>query len=126
MPVSELTNNLALRELMDWLLACDSLDQVHGTIRNWLRANPAATADEDLHALHHVLAELAEIPRRIVAESGLPGASATFDAEAWLHRWAHVPHPALGGQCPVALLHSPDGVARVRQLLEQQQSGAYA
>lgn len=126
MHLTQQTDTLTARALMEWLLACNSSDEMHHVIGEWLRANPAPATDLDWHALHHVLAELAEIPRRIVAESGLPGASDTFDAEAWLHQWARTPHPALGGERPADVLLTPDGVARVRQLLMQQQSGAYA
>lgn len=120
------TNSLSPRELMAWLLTCETRDEMHDAIRDWMRANPVHAPHTDGQDLHKVLAELAEIPRRIVAESGLPGASEVFDAEAWLNQWAHLPHPALGEQRPIDLLRTPGGVAQVRQLLEQQQSGAYA
>ena len=127
------------------LLACDSNKGIHTAIQAWLQVNPrprtpeeiAARADEmlagwyqhpdgyDPRIVRPVLDTLAEIPARIVRESGRSGAQ-DFNAREWIHDWAHLSHPALDGRAPVHVLHTPEGVQHVRQLLEQMQSGAYA
>lgn len=143
--MTERTDIMHPHELLGWLLECDSLDDMHATIQAWLRANPRTrTAEEiavhvdeilagwyqspdgyDPRTVSPILDQLADIPARIVRESGRPDAE-DFDARAWLHDWAHCHHPALGGRAPVHVLHTPEGVAQVRQLLEQQQSSAFA
>jgi uncharacterized protein (DUF2384 family) len=63
---------------------------------------------------------------RIVAESADPDVARTFDAAGWVAAFVTTPHPALGGRRPGDLLDTADGCATVRQLVAQQQSGAYA
>ncbi len=50
----------------------------------------------------------------------------TYDPAAWLASWLETPSPALGGTRPGGLLDTVEGQRIVRQLLEQQWSGAYA
>lgn len=126
------TDQMNAHQLLDWLLTCDSRDEIHFAISSWLRANPRSPEEQAL-ALYYGynanivsprLDELASIARCIVSESGSDQAN-DFDARRWIDGWAHSPLIALGGQLPVELLHTEEGVARVRQLLEQIQSGAY-
>ena len=118
--MSRTTTNLTAWELLEWLRACDSRDYMRAAIQSWLQASPAppsmeqimARVDEALAGWYQppgydpsvvapAIAELVEVADRIVRESGTPGASEQFDARAWVDHWVHVPHPALGGQCPI-------------------------
>jgi len=70
-----------------------------------------------------VLAELVAIVQRMVNESGNP---VGFDAHGWTVDWVTHPVPALGGRCPVEYMQTKDGLAVVKTLLLQMQSGAYS
>lgn len=126
------TNKLNAHQLLEWILACNSRDQIYAAIRAWQRANPRSPGEQalsqyygyDANIVGPVLDELADVARRIVRESG-PGAADTFDARQWIDEWAHQPLLALNRQRPVHLLHTAQGVARVRLLLEQIQYGVY-
>ena len=50
----------------------------------------------------------------------------SFDPATWLASWLETANPALGGARPGDLLDTVEGQGIVRQLLEQQWSGAYA
>ena len=129
------TDTMTPPELLEWLLACDARDEIHDAIRAWLQANPRSEEQAlaqcwaryygyDATVVAPVLDELAEVARRIVAESA-PGEIDDFDAGRWIHEWAHQPLGALGGQRAVHLLHTEEGVARVKLLLQQIQAGMY-
>ncbi|MEK7920970.1 MbcA/ParS/Xre antitoxin family protein [Burkholderia contaminans] len=60
--------------------------------------------------------------QRMVEESGNPDG---FDAPSWLNEWIHSPLPALGGNCPVDHLHTPEGVDLISRMLASAQTGAY-
>jgi hypothetical protein len=135
-------HTLRPHELLEWLLACGSRDEIHATIHEWLRANPRprtwqeikAYVDEvlagcylppdgyDPRIVSPILDELSVIVLRIARESGR-GAVDAFDARRWTHDWAHLPHPALDGKSPVLVLHTPEGVGKVRKLLERESDG---
>ncbi|WP_066708480.1 MbcA/ParS/Xre antitoxin family protein [Curvibacter delicatus] len=60
--------------------------------------------------------------QKMVEESG----DATgFDAREWLLKWLDRPLPALGGQRPVELLSSEDGLEVLTTLLARAQAGAF-
>ena len=69
------------------------------------------------------VARLIDQVQSIVDESGDPEG---FDATTWMSRWLNEPLPALGGVCPVDLLDTMEGQARVSNAIAQIQSGAYA
>lgn len=126
---------------LEWLLSCESREEMHNAIRAWLHAHPRpptnveimARIDDALAGWYQAyydprrvaqgFAELEVLAERIVRESGCRD---EFDAAAWVRSWAHEPHPALGGRCPVYLLSTPEGVAEVRSLLLRQQSAAFS
>ncbi|MDP1654931.1 MAG: MbcA/ParS/Xre antitoxin family protein [Hylemonella sp.] len=54
------------------------------------------------------------------------GDAAGFDAREWLMRWLEKPLPALGGQRPVELLSSKDGLGVLSTLLARARAGAYS
>jgi hypothetical protein len=68
------------------------------------------------------LAQLEEIVKHMVRESGSPG----FDACAWLNSWMQQPLPALGNATALEFLEQPGGFDRVCSLLLRMQSGAYS
>lgn len=69
------------------------------------------------------LAELVAIVQTMVNESGNP---VGFDAHAWTVDWVTHPVPALGMRCPLEYMQTQAGLAIVRTLLLQIQSGAYS
>ena len=138
------TTAFGSRELLEWLVGCESRDEMQKAIRAWLHSHPRPRSTEEILAhvdnllagwyqppdgydpriVGPVLDKLAEIPARILRESGSPGAE-DFDARRWTHDWAHESHPAFGGRPPVHGLHTQEGAALARSILEQLQSGAY-
>ncbi|WP_319002380.1 MbcA/ParS/Xre antitoxin family protein [Burkholderia arboris] len=60
--------------------------------------------------------------QRMVEESGNPDG---FDAASWLNDWLHTSLPALGGDCPVDHLHTPEGVELISRMLASAQTWAY-
>ena len=62
---------------------------------------------------------------QMLRESGSREAQRDFDAAPWLEAWLASPAPALGGQPPLALVRSEDGLDCVRRLLLSQQTGAH-
>ena len=69
------------------------------------------------------IATLVILLQRIVDESGRPD---VFDAHTWLNEWLVELVPALGGRRPLDVLSDPEGMAAVKDVLSQMQSGAYA
>jgi hypothetical protein len=67
--------------------------------------------------------ELVAQVQQIVEESGVVDG---FDAESWVLDFVRAPAPALGGRTPLSFMETEAGVAQVKQLVWQMQSGAYA
>ncbi|MBY4714897.1 MbcA/ParS/Xre antitoxin family protein [Burkholderia cepacia] len=69
-----------------------------------------------------VVAVLTAQVQSMVEESGN---SDGFDAKTWLQDWLRSPLSALGGDCPVDHLCTPEGVDLISRMLASAQSGAY-
>jgi hypothetical protein len=125
--MSERTDGPGARQLLEWLLACDSRDEMHRAIHSWLRANPAppsldatlARVDAALQGWYR-----AEYDPRVVspaiAELVATAERLGRDRDAmreWVTDWTHEPHEGLGGQAPVRVLHTAEGLDLVRDLL---------
>lgn len=129
--MSEPSNRASLtsHDLITWILGCDSRDEIHSAVRDWLRSNPRpksmdeilAHVDDMLAGLYQkeydpravapAVAELVSLAEQVVRD-GDPG-----DARAWVDDFIHQPHAALGGRCPVQLLTTPEGLAQVKVLV---------
>ncbi|WP_321957667.1 MbcA/ParS/Xre antitoxin family protein [Paraburkholderia bannensis] len=82
--------------------------------------------DEDRQADCDASANLVELVRKIVAESGDQEIRREFDAGNWLRTWLARPNPALGGVRPAAFLDTREGRRVLATLITRMQSGAYA
>ena len=69
--------------------------------------------------------QLIKLVEKIVRESGSEHALG-FQADKWVDEWVQVPLLALGGRTPADMLRMRGGLAVVRRILEQVQSGSYA
>lgn len=123
----EHTDRMDARQLLEWLLACGSRDEIHAAIHGWLRANPAPPsmesimarvdaalqgwyrADYDPRLISPAIAELVATAERLGQDRD--------DMRAWVADWAHEPHEGLGGQAPVRVLHTAEGLDLVRDLM---------
>jgi hypothetical protein len=123
----EHTDSLDARRLIEWLLGSDSRDEMHAVIQSWLRANPASPsldailarvdaalegwyrAEYDPREVSPALAELVATAERLGRDRDA--------ARGWVADWAHEPHEGLGGQAPVRVLHTAEGLDLVRDLL---------
>jgi hypothetical protein len=125
--MTEQTARTDARQLLEHLLECDSRDNIHDAIRTWMRANPAPSmtdtfmarvdaalegwyrAEYDPRLVSPAIAELVTTAERLRKDRG--------DMRAWVADWAHEPHDGLGGQAPVRLLHTAEGLDLVRDLM---------
>ena len=125
--MTEQTARTDARQLLEHLLEYDSRDKIHDAIRTWLRANPAPSmtdafmarvdaalegwyrAEYDPRLVSAAIAELVTTAERLRQDRG--------DMRAWVADWAHEPHDGLGGQAPVRLLHTAEGLDLVRDLM---------
>ena len=111
----------------EWLKTIAALLHVPAsTARHWLGIQGPRRAhrlDGDDSAGVLALARLIGRVQSIVVESGDP---AKFDAGRWTAGFLTDPHPALGLRRPFEYMGTTEGRATVEQLIEQQQSGAYA
>ena len=97
-----------------------------GTVGHWLGIRDhrdALRLDRDDSDRVLALASLIGRVQSLVVESGNP---ANFDAVRWTAGFLTNPHPALGSRRPFECMGTTQGRAMVSQLIEQQQSGAYA
>lgn len=125
--MTEQTAKTDARQLLEHLLECDSRDKIHDAIRTWLRANPTPSTMDAFMARVDVALEgwyRAEYDPRVVSPA-IAELVATAerlgqdreDMRAWVADWAHGPHDGLGGQAPVRLLHTAEGLDLVRDLM---------
>jgi len=129
MPSSNDRCSLSVHDFLGWILGCDSRDEIHAAVQDWLQANPRPkTMDEILAHVDDMLAGLyqKEYDPRVVAPAvaELAVMAEQFVSESdpigpreWIDEFIHQPHPSLGGRCPVQLLATPEGVAQVKALL---------
>ena len=123
----EYSTKLSARQLLEWLLACGSTDEMRAAIQSWLCANPApltmdaftARVDAALQGWYR-----AEYDPRVVspaiAELVATAERLGRDRDAmreWVTDWTHEPQEGLGGQAPVRLLHTAEGLDLVRDLM---------
>ncbi len=129
MPSSNDRPSLSVHDFLSWILGCDSRDEIHAAVREWLRANPRPKTMEEilahvddmlagLYQQHYdprivapAVAELVSLAEQFVRDGEPSG------ARAWIDDFIHQPHVALGGRCPVQLLTTPEGLAQVKVLL---------
>jgi hypothetical protein len=121
--------SVSAHELLQWILGCDSRDEIHAVVSRWLRANPPPRSIEEILAhVDDMLAGLykSEYDPRIVAPAVAELVSMaeqlvrdgdSESAQAWVDEFVHQPHPALGGRCPIHLLATPEGLAQAKRLL---------
>jgi hypothetical protein len=123
----ELTAKTDVRELLAWLLDCGSRDEMQAAIRNWLRCNPTPPSIEAVTArVDAALQEWyrAEYDPRLISPAIVELVATAErlgqdrdDMRAWVADWAHEPHEGLGGQAPVRVLHTAEGLDLVRDLM---------
>lgn len=71
--------------------------------------------------------ELELVVQQMAEEADVEGADLDgFDPTEWLRQWIRQPIPALGGQRPVDLMETEEGLERVRRTLLQMQAGTFA
>lgn len=123
----EYSTKMDARQLLEWLLACGSTDEMRAAIQSWLRANPAPPtmdaftgrvdaalqgwyrAEYDPRVVSPAIAELVATAERLGRDR---------DAmRVWVTDWTHEPQEGLGGQAPVRLLHTAEGLDLVRDLM---------
>lgn len=123
---------LTAHELLDHLLACDSLDDVRAAINAWVGTHPRPRTEAEICAqVDAVLAPWYAVhgdPRphaarredlvRIV-EDAVDEARRPLGARAWLFAWLATPNPQLDQRCPDELLDTPEGFEKLKSLLSR-------
>jgi hypothetical protein len=124
--------NLPARELLERLLGCTALDDVHAAIAAWLAANPRPRTEAEIAAwVDNVLAgwyaaygdprprqaRRAELVR--IAESMSDPTRDALVTRVSVFEWLETPHAQLGGRNPDELLDTPEDFERLKALLLQ-------
>ena len=99
-----------------------SLGIARATVDRKIREDRPLSADEGERVLG--LLQLIQDVERMYEESGDPDV-VDFVPARWLGEWLAGPNPALGGECPAALLDTADGRTLVGRLLGAMQAGTY-
>lgn len=127
--------NMSAYDLVEWIVQCQSLEDIHSVATDWLRSNPPrkdmahilAKVDDMLAGLYAreydprvvspAVDELIEIAEHLLPPDG------EITARTWVDDFIHAPHEALDHDCPVRLLSTPEGRNTVKRLLINQFSG---
>jgi hypothetical protein len=130
------TTKLPARELLERLLGCTSLDEIHAEIKAWLSANPPPRTEAEIAAwVDDVLAgwyaaygdprprqaRRADLLR--FSESIIDPARDPLVARVSVFEWLETPNPRLGGRCPDDLLDSAEGLEELKAMLRADDGG---
>ena len=69
------------------------------------------------------LLRIAATLRRMLGQDREPALEATFDFESWLGDWLLRARPELSGRTPAHLLHNPEGLRVLEQVVERMSGG---